>query len=357
MAERKRPKKFTKHLELISRFDQFCDYTSVVGFRLLKSENPRWVRFLTACALVGFCVMVFIQTRDAFQRFLDPASKPIPRFEASQTDPIPRPGLLICTQNQIAFVLTNLQTFTLENSDLGEIDEELVESVRKKLKYFPEIFGYLNFNDFYVDPYIFLQIHNYHTFSKLQSALDDCWARNWKNTDKKSSFVECRWNKAKKLFEQFRYFNLNYFEYYQNVSLKFEDLFLTVNFHKTTFTHKRHWHVDYGACELLEPDKKEFDGTEVGDTINDTVVLRTQNFDSRLTDTTYMFLYDSVGDRILNKIDLISEEYLEIQLTGFSEIQNELCQNSYSSGCLKIQKRDTPYSWNHCKWCEAWYKV
>ena len=27
-----------------ARFDQFCDYTSIVGFRLLKSSFPLWVR-------------------------------------------------------------------------------------------------------------------------------------------------------------------------------------------------------------------------------------------------------------------------------------------------------------------------
>lgn len=59
-------------------------------------------RFLTLTFLSGFCFMVFIQTRDAFQRFLDPASKPVPRFEASQTDSVPRPGFLICTEQQVA---------------------------------------------------------------------------------------------------------------------------------------------------------------------------------------------------------------------------------------------------------------
>lgn len=29
----------------------------------------------------------------------------MPRFEASQTDPIPRPSLLICTEQQFAFVM------------------------------------------------------------------------------------------------------------------------------------------------------------------------------------------------------------------------------------------------------------
>lgn len=46
--------------------------------------------------------MVFVQARDAFQRFLDPASKPVPRFESSQTDSIARPGFLICTEDQVA---------------------------------------------------------------------------------------------------------------------------------------------------------------------------------------------------------------------------------------------------------------
>jgi hypothetical protein len=43
-VEKKRHKHLIKHSELIGRFDQFCDYTSVVGFRLLKSENPLWIR-------------------------------------------------------------------------------------------------------------------------------------------------------------------------------------------------------------------------------------------------------------------------------------------------------------------------
>lgn len=34
-----------KNLELPSNWDQFCDFTSLVGFRLLHSNNSRWLRY------------------------------------------------------------------------------------------------------------------------------------------------------------------------------------------------------------------------------------------------------------------------------------------------------------------------
>lgn len=119
MLNTRKFKRFTKHLEVISRFDQFCDYTSIVGFRLLHSGNPTWVRsinilspikrsfsyrLLTLSFLSAFCIMVLVQTRDAFLRFFDDSFKPMPRFEASQTDPIYRAGIMVCTEQQVAWV-------------------------------------------------------------------------------------------------------------------------------------------------------------------------------------------------------------------------------------------------------------
>jgi hypothetical protein len=31
------------------------------------------------------------------------------------------------------------------------------------------------FNDFYTDPNVLLQIQDYHTFSRMQASLDKCW--------------------------------------------------------------------------------------------------------------------------------------------------------------------------------------
>ena len=31
--------------EYKSKWDQFCDFTSLVGFRLLHSKNPIWLRY------------------------------------------------------------------------------------------------------------------------------------------------------------------------------------------------------------------------------------------------------------------------------------------------------------------------
>lgn len=49
--------------------------------------------------------------------------------------------------------------------------------------------------------------------------------------------------------------------------------------------------------------------------------MKTNYYESRADAATYLFLYDSVNEKILNKIALASGEYLEIALVGYSTIQ------------------------------------
>lgn len=96
------------------------------------------------------------------------------------------------------------------------------------------------------------------------------------------------------------------------------------------------WHIDFGLCELLKPIDKEYDESgkifhqtiaylisflEVGEEIVDNIYLRTNYFEADSTAKTYIYLYDSVNDQILNKIELFSGECLEIELAGFSIVQ------------------------------------
>uniref|UniRef100_A0A1I7S8A1 Innexin n=1 Tax=Bursaphelenchus xylophilus TaxID=6326 RepID=A0A1I7S8A1_BURXY len=92
---------------IVEKFDHFCDYTSIVGFRLLRSENPRWLRLSAVLFFITFAAMFAIQTKDAFLRFLDPAKVPIPTFNMWVHKNITRPSIALCSTNWNTRLMVN----------------------------------------------------------------------------------------------------------------------------------------------------------------------------------------------------------------------------------------------------------
>lgn len=56
----------------------------------------------TIAVFLGFAAMFVAQTKDAFVRFVDPASVPVPTFVLSTDKPIVRPSLVLCLNMQTA---------------------------------------------------------------------------------------------------------------------------------------------------------------------------------------------------------------------------------------------------------------
>jgi len=83
--------------EYKSKWDQFCDFTSLVGFRLLHSRNPRYLRLSSAAVMVLACLLILFQTQAAISRFsrLDNATMTSVREE--ENTEVEQPDLLFCT--------------------------------------------------------------------------------------------------------------------------------------------------------------------------------------------------------------------------------------------------------------------
>ena len=75
----------------------------------LGAASPRIASRRTRCsgstllAFAAFSVAAAFQTRSAFARLFDAHSRPVPRFEAISTEPLPRAGFLICTEQQATY--------------------------------------------------------------------------------------------------------------------------------------------------------------------------------------------------------------------------------------------------------------
>ncbi|KAI6225083.1 hypothetical protein M3Y99_01380500 [Aphelenchoides fujianensis] len=309
--------------------------------------------------MVAFSGMVVFQTREAFQRFVNPASKPVPRFESTQWEPIPRPGLVICTEKQVASVMRGygsvdfrmlLSEYAKDNPDLSIFDrvqlefgmlerllngtptEEAIAEVRKELTHFKELAMFLD---------------GYRIFRKRQFSFDECWRDHRQRTEDRARFVECRLEKTRRRFAEFQHSNENFFDYFFNVSLKFEDHDLEVS----------------AEAREIEDD--------LLDSLQDRFYVRTNYFENLQGASMALFLFNPIERTLLNKassehengaeterkIELFSGEYLEIELTGFEEFQNELCTNRYPSVCSRFQRPSTAYSYDVCRWCDAWIKT
>lgn len=102
-----------KKVEYKSAWDQFCDFTSLVGFRLLHSKNSIWLRFMTCfgiflnlklsrsismCIMGLSCALIFLQTREAVRRFI--VGDRVTNVKYYENSRIVQPQFAICTSHQ-----------------------------------------------------------------------------------------------------------------------------------------------------------------------------------------------------------------------------------------------------------------
>jgi Flp pilus assembly protein TadB len=91
--------KTTAKEEYKSKWDQFCDFTSLVGFRLLHSRNPRYLRLSSTAVMVLACLLISLQTRAAISRFSRLDSSTMTSVREEEDAEIEQPELLFCTTN------------------------------------------------------------------------------------------------------------------------------------------------------------------------------------------------------------------------------------------------------------------
>ncbi|KAI6208644.1 hypothetical protein M3Y96_00136800 [Aphelenchoides besseyi] len=328
--------------------------------------------------------MIVIQTREAFERFANPASKPAPRFESFSLESIPRPGFVICFENQVASIMRgygstdfrmllseyakdepNLDRFNsaqmefemLERLLNGTPDETQINEIRNELKNFREISMLLDFSTFDADSNVLLTLRGYRIFRRQQFGFDDCWHEHRQKENNREHFVECRMAKVRKRFEEFKFHNLNFFEYFYNVSMKFEDMAWNISLANTNYAHETYWHPEYGPCESIKPIQWEYSEDDLEDDMKDVLFIWTNYFEALQGASSALFLSDPKQNALLNKIELYAGDYLEIELAGYEEFENELCSNRYPRVCSKFQRPTTNYSYAVCRWCDAWIRT
>src|SRR5438105_4115003 len=94
-----------KQPEYKSKWDQFCDFTSLVGFRLLSSKNSVWLRLISFLVMIISCVLIFTQTQAAVTRFLSSGDLSIANVHEVENQPLSQPQFLFCISHQALYDL------------------------------------------------------------------------------------------------------------------------------------------------------------------------------------------------------------------------------------------------------------
>jgi hypothetical protein len=105
-----------------SIWDQFCDFTSLVGFRLLHSKHPPWLRLVKKSRsncwdrIMDFChhfcrvvstalmlistLLICLQTRYFWTRFAESKGQRIATVKENENHEMPQPRFLVCVSLQ-----------------------------------------------------------------------------------------------------------------------------------------------------------------------------------------------------------------------------------------------------------------
>ncbi|KAL3123071.1 hypothetical protein niasHT_001271 [Heterodera trifolii] len=86
--------------ELTSNWDQFCDFTSLVGFRLLHSNQPLWVRIVAASVMFLCSFFICFQSLYFWDKFRQSAGQRIATVTETEGQPMRQPRFLVCVGQQ-----------------------------------------------------------------------------------------------------------------------------------------------------------------------------------------------------------------------------------------------------------------
>ncbi|KAI1699677.1 amiloride-sensitive sodium channel domain-containing protein [Ditylenchus destructor] len=99
-----------------SKWDQFCDFSSLVGFRLLHSKHSPKLRFVSAMVMLVSAALISYQTQAAVKRLVQSDNRRIGYVTQNDIDAIDQPEFLVCVTNQ---------AFTIERA-YGNVDFRLL---------------------------------------------------------------------------------------------------------------------------------------------------------------------------------------------------------------------------------------
>ncbi|KAL3092310.1 hypothetical protein niasHT_028188 [Heterodera trifolii] len=91
--------------ELTSNWDQFCDFTSLVGFRLLHSNQPLWVRIVAASVMFLCSFFICFQSLYFWDKFRQSAGQRIATVTETEGQPMRQPRFLVCVGQQSGSLL------------------------------------------------------------------------------------------------------------------------------------------------------------------------------------------------------------------------------------------------------------
>jgi len=79
-------------------FDQFCDYTSISGFRFLHSRYPIWFRTVSAIVLFGSMGLFIYHSSRFITRFTNKGSQH--QLVTIKAANLPMPSIIVCPMKQ-----------------------------------------------------------------------------------------------------------------------------------------------------------------------------------------------------------------------------------------------------------------
>ncbi|KAL7076038.1 hypothetical protein ACQ4LE_004737 [Meloidogyne hapla] len=83
-----------------SALDQFCDFTSLVGFRLLHSKHFLWLRILSAILMIISTALILLQTSYFWKKYVESKGQRIATVKETENQELLQPSFLVCFSHQ-----------------------------------------------------------------------------------------------------------------------------------------------------------------------------------------------------------------------------------------------------------------
>uniref|UniRef100_A0A183CLB5 Amiloride-sensitive sodium channel n=1 Tax=Globodera pallida TaxID=36090 RepID=A0A183CLB5_GLOPA len=337
----------TKALTLTSNWDQFCDFTSLVGFRLLHSNQPLWVRIIAASVMFLCSFLICFQSLYFWDKFRQSAGQRVATVTETEGQPIRQPRFLLVYNYQMEE--------KLKPDFIKQLESEL-SSIGKFLNTTFNATNVLRSSGIALAKKLHLLI-------EIRAALRNANANSSSNFDQ---FIGCRMERIAKLYAEFERQQKDYFDYVQNVWMRPHELIVkSIFFENEPGEWEWSWQVDNGLCALGGARKRTQITPEAmsSEQFFDYILVKTNLLESHPNSRIRVYLvYDeaTVGDDAggggrrniikANSIELNSGKHVEVTLRGMSEILDEDCDAKYAPGCVPSNFTYSPTS---CRWCKA----
>ncbi|KAI1711777.1 amiloride-sensitive sodium channel domain-containing protein [Ditylenchus destructor] len=367
-----------------SKWDQFCDFSSLVGFRLLHSKHSPKLRFVSAIVMFVSAGLIFYQTQSAIKRLVQSDNRKIGYVTQDDTGKIDQPEFLVCVTNQaftieraygnvdFRLLVANYLSGSFTPEMVSEIKEDIeklknffsagylnndsdvamktAESLGTSLKYFRQIESILSFNfsslvDVSANRSVIPSSTSFDWYQTFRSEVDDCLLQY---SNDQSQFTNCRYSKAEAHFNEFLKQEEDYFRYVSDVSMSAEKLIVKSGFYGDKGIWRQEWEVANELCVRGGPlNRKRFGIADVKSSKNfDYILVRVNAFEMvKSAKAVVHFLHNGIR---ANVVELVPGKSLEVTIRGASEIMTEGCENAYPEGCVPPGTNYTQYK---CRWC------